>query len=642
MFTDMVGYTALGQRNEALSLTLVEEQRKLIRPILAKHNGREVKTIGDAFLVEFLSAMDAVRCAYDIQRVVREFNLSLAPDKRIHLRIGLHLGEVVESNGDISGDAVNVASRIEPLAEDGGVCITRQVYDHVNNKVDFHLLNLGPKSLKNVVKPVEVLKLLMPWDETATHAPTMLDRKRIAILPFANMSPDAGDSYFADGITEEIISTVSGIGGLRVVSRTSAMGYRNTTKPLKDIGKELEVGSVLEGSFRKVGSKIRVTAQLIDVTNDEHLWAQSYDRELGDVFSVQTDVARQVADALRVKILPGEESRIAKAPTDSPQAHSLYLKGKYYWNRRSREDLLEALRLFTEAIKLDPGYSLAYSGAADCYLVLGNHRYVPFQEAFSRAKEYASKAVELDQSSAEAHASLGQATLSHDREAAAAAREFEKAIELSPSYATAYHWYGISLMRWSHLQGALEKALRAQELDPLSPQIVSFVGFCYVYLGKYDLAERQQFRALELHHDFIPAIANLRYSYLVAGKYTDAEKWTSEYLRVSKDELGTKFFLAAVYALAGREAEARKAMAEAEALPNPTNLDRRYQAIYKVALGDFEGAIRLAELDYDDQADWLGEIAIDPLFEPIRNDSRIQTIMKRVGVSGGLPGAEDI
>jgi adenylate cyclase len=220
MFTDMVGYTALSQRNESLSLSIVEEQRDLVRPILSRHNGREVKTMGDAFLVEFSSALAAVRCAYDIQRATRDRNIALPEESRILLRIGIHLGDVVESQGDISGDAVNLASRIESLAEPGGVCLTRQVYDQVVNKVELPLSSVGMKALKNVDAPVEVFRMTMPW-ETKASSGEERERRRIAVLPLANLSPDRADEYLADGMTEELIMSLSGVRELTVVARTS-------------------------------------------------------------------------------------------------------------------------------------------------------------------------------------------------------------------------------------------------------------------------------------------------------------------------------------------------------------------------------------------------------------------------------------
>src|SRR5438094_1606863 len=366
MFTDMAGYTALGQRNESLALALAEEQRKLLRPICKRHNGKESKSLGDAFLVESSNAIDAVRCAYDAQRTSREFNISQPSDQRIKLRIGLHLGDVVESEGDISGDAVNIASRIQSLAEDGGICVTRQVYDQVQNKFDLPLKSLGTKALKNVSAPLEVYKMVLPWEKEQKGAGAQLETSRVAVLPFPNMSPDPGDSYFADGITEEIISTLSGVSGLNVISRTSVMGYKGTTKRVKEIGGELEAGSVLEGSFRKAGNRIRVTAQLIHVGDDRHVWAHSYDRNLDDVFGVQTDIAKQVSDALRVKILAPEANRIERKPTESTKAYTLYLRGRYHLNRRSIEDIKKGEQYFDHAVREDPEFALGYVGVADC------------------------------------------------------------------------------------------------------------------------------------------------------------------------------------------------------------------------------------------------------------------------------------
>ncbi|HET7404606.1 MAG TPA: adenylate/guanylate cyclase domain-containing protein [Candidatus Bathyarchaeia archaeon] len=490
MYTDMVGYTAIGQRNESLSLSLVDEQRRMVRPILTKHNGREVKTMGDAFLVEFPSSLDAVRSAYDIQRSAREYNISVPEENRIHLRVGIHLGDVVESQGDISGDAVNVASRIEALAEDGGVCITRQVHDQVANKFELRFDRLGSKTLKNVASPVEVYKMTLPWEREQTSIVTgELDLRRVAVLPFANMSPDPNDSYFADGITEEIISTLSGVSGLQVISRTSVMGYKGSTKKVREIGAELEAGSILEGSFRKAGNKVRVTTQLIAVDNDRHVWTQSYDRNLDDVFAVQSDIAKHVSDALRVKILEPEMERIERKPTENAKAYGFYLQGRLHWNKRGEEDIRKAAQFFQQAIKEDDSFALGYVGLADCYELLAfNWQSNPLSN-HAKADSMISKALELCADQAEAYATKALILL-HDLNTRESEEAFLKAIEFKPSYATAHQWYSHLLMaqsRWDEAKRELEKAA---ELDPYS-------GIINLNLAEYYEARRDYEKALE-------------------------------------------------------------------------------------------------------------------------------------------------
>jgi len=350
MFTDMVGYTSLGQTDESLSIALVEEQKKLIRPILSRHNGREVKTMGDSFLVEFTNALDGARCAYDIQRASREFNFSKPRDARIRLRVGLHVGDVEETNGDIYGDTVNVASRIDALAEDGGVCLTHQVHDQVRNKFDLPMKSLGTISLKNVNDPIEVYRILLPWDQEKSSL-EHFDRHRIAVLPFSNMSTDLSDEYFADGLTEEMITELSRVPGLRVIGRTSAMVYKNARKSLHEIGNELKVGSLLEGSVRKSGNKLRITAQLIDAGTEEHLWADKFDKDVGEVFAIQSDIATNVAHTLQVKLSKPFEP---KRREEDLEAYTLYLKGRFLWNRRSEPMIRQALAMFESIVHKNP------------------------------------------------------------------------------------------------------------------------------------------------------------------------------------------------------------------------------------------------------------------------------------------------
>jgi adenylate cyclase len=487
MFTDMVGYTALGQKNESLSLALVEEQRKLIRPILARHNGREVKTIGDAFLVEFLSALDAVRCAYDIQRAVREFNISLPEERRVHLRVGVHLGDVVESGGDISGDTVNVASRIEPLAEDGGVCVTRQVYDHIQNKFELKMASLGVKPLKNVSMPIEVYRMVMPWSVETSAPSVRLDKKRIAVLPFTNMSSIPEEGYFADGMTEELITSLSGMRQLTVIARTSVMGYKGTTKKVREIGRELEVGSVLEGSVRKAGSKVRITAQLIDAATEGHLWAQNYDRQLEDVFAIQSEIAEKVAGELRIRLVDSEKRTLEKKPTENTEAYTCFLRGRELFREETEASLKQALGLFEKAIELDPRFARAHVGVAECHQWLGNYGYEPYDVSLSIVKTSLERAIDLDPNLPEAHASLSEMFFNKDDMPNMEA-EARKALELNPSLPEPYSM----LSELAALKGDPAEILRQNEtayrLDPIRPRLIYSVGTAYLMTGREEEA----------------------------------------------------------------------------------------------------------------------------------------------------------
>ena len=376
MFTDLVGYTALTQRNEALAMQLLEEHRKLVRPLFPKHDGREIKTIGDAFLVEFASALEAARCAFDIQQELHEMNSGRTQNMRVLLRIGIHLGDVIHGQNDVYGDAVNIASRIEALASPGGICVTQQVYDQIKNKFEFPLSTLGEKNLKNVEEPIEVYKVILPWEKKG-ESESSLEKNRIAILPFANWSPDPNDQYFADGITEEIISIVSGISGLSVISRTSAMSYKGTTKKLGEIGRELDVGSILEGSFRKAGNRIRITTQLIDVVGDKHLWAQNYDKTLDDIFAVQSEIAEKVAAELKIRLVDSEKRVIEKKDTENTEAYTCFLRGRELLREETEASLKQAIVLFEKAIELDPNFARAYVGEAECHQLLADRGHEP-------------------------------------------------------------------------------------------------------------------------------------------------------------------------------------------------------------------------------------------------------------------------
>jgi len=629
MFTDMVGYTAIAQRDEPLSLSLVEEQRKLIRPILARHKGREIKTMGDAFLVEFPSALDAAKCALGIQRTSREANLTLPTERQIRLRVGLHLGDVEESGGDIFGDAVNVASRIQPLAEEGGVCMTRQVYDHIHNKFEVPLVSLGLKSLKNVAEPVEVYKMEMPWSRAGHMSSGQLDRRRIAVLPFASMSPDPADEYFADGLTEELISTMSRIGGLKVIARTSVMGYKGGQKKIADVAKELGVGTVLEGSVRIAGERARITVQLIDSYTSEHLWAESYDRELRDIFAVQTDISKTVADALKVQLSDQEKARIGRERTVNPDAYTLYLKGRYYWNERTEESVNKALRYFEEAVKTDPEFALAISGLADCYNILADYFWRPADKALPLARENSLKALRIDDTLAEAHASYGL-TLMKGWEFPASEKELRLAIELRPNYSPARHWYASLLHALGRNTEAYQQEKLALETDPYSRVISMGLGVALYALERYDESVEQLRRVAQQNPGFAAVHMWKSGAHVMLGQYDTAIEEATEAYEIDKS-WAVEAVLGFTYGVAGKADEAKEILSHLQAREKSEQVLPGAFAWVEFGLGRADEGFRLLERCIAVKDDLVLSFRTDPWFKPYRSDARWKSIDESIG-----------
>jgi adenylate cyclase len=625
----MVGYTALGQINETLSLALVNEQRRLIRPILNKHNGREVKTIGDAFLVEFSSALSAVRCAYDVQRVTREFNMSLPEERKLHLRIGVHLGDVVESRGDISGDAVNVASRIEHLAEDGGVCLTRQVYDQVQNKFELPLKSLGPRSLKNVNAPVEVYKMGMPWDEETTPEPTKFERRRIAVLPFVNMSPEPEDEYFADGITEELIDRLAQLSELRVIARTSIMSYKKKEKKISEIAKELAVGSLIEGSVRKAGNRIRITVQLIDGGTEEHLWSSRYDKDFGDVFAIQTDIAQRVTEQAKLHLLDSERRMLGKRPTGNTEAYRLYLKGRYYWNERTRESMNKASRYFDEVVKLDPRFALAYSGLADCNIVSPSYGWQMPREAFPLAKEYALRAIGIDPGLAEPHASLAMVYADYEYKWNDAEEEFKRAVELKASYATAYHWHSIILAFIGRFGESYEEASRARALDPLSPIINVNLGVALLGLGKAKEAIEQFERVKEDEPGYVSVHNYLGWAYYLDSRTNNAIEEMRRSVVLSGNDPQYKAELACMLGFSGKRDEANEIIGNLESLSKITYVSKVRMAFALFGAGRTDEAFSYLEKAYEERSSNILYFRVWPWFREARQNAKWTSLERR-------------
>ena len=501
MFTDIAGYTILTQRNEPLALSLLEKQNEIVLPLIRAHGGTPIKTIGDAQLAEFDSALAAVNCAVEIQRRLREYSMSSSPEQDFKLRIGIHVGDVVHKENDVFGDSVNIASRLEPIAEPGGICISQQVYDQIHNKVEYKIKKLPTQQLKNVSSRIEMYSVSEVESPRSRVSEQDAPKERVAVLPLSNFSPSQQDEYLADGMTEELITAISGVQGLRVIARTSVMKFKNTSVDIAEIGNALRVGTILEGSFRKVGDRIRVTVQLIDAKSEEHIWASNYDGNMEDIFSIQTDIANKVAEALKVKLLT--QSVSVQKPVDI-DAYEDYLKGRAFWNRRTSDGIMQALKLFESAVKKDPGFAKAYSGIADCYMV-GRQFQLFIGEAEARAEEAVRHALKLDDDIAETHASHGL-LLTHNFRFAEAEAEFKKALALNPSYATAHHWYALCLANMGRLEEATKEALLASQADPLAPPSKNILGVMYTYARQFDKAMEVFNDILNLDPTFRPAL----------------------------------------------------------------------------------------------------------------------------------------
>ena len=639
MFTDIVGYTAFSQSSEQKTLVMLEEHNALVRGAIARHGGREVKTIGDSFLVEFDSALDAVGCAVDVQRSMREGGPSAPDGQKVAVRIGVHLGDVVEVGGDLLGDAVNIASRVEGCAAPGGVCVSQQVYDQIHNKVEYGMERVEGAALKNVSFPTPVYSIVMPWDRRGTEEANRgrFDARRVAVLPFANMSPDPNDEYFADGMTEELISALSKIGELSVISRTSVSQFKQRNASTPSIAAELRAGTILEGSVRKSGSRVRVSVQLIDANEDRHVWAENYDRDIDDVFAIQSDIAMNVARESRAKLVWGkaEEMMIGRGRTSNTEAYSAYMIGRYNMNRMTRDGFARAREKLETAIALDPGFALAYAALADCYTYAAGV-YIPDREAFETAKRYAKRATEIDGSSAEAHLSLGLIAMQHEWDWEKAGRELSEAIRLNPGAAEAHMWFGGYLAILLRTDEAMEELLKAEDLDPLSPLVKLNVAFT-LYLGRrYGEAISKCEETVSLAGDMYAGYALMGLSYAAKGMYEDGIRAVQRC--PAQADLLSGGALGYVYGIAGRKEDARRELGALEKL-SPSTIYLQSRTFVHLGLGELERALDLMEEAAEDRQSWLVIMVQGAAFDPMRGMQRFDSLMKRVGLDPSLrPG----
>ena len=630
MFTDMVGYAALTQKDESLTLQALERHRALVRPHFSSHGGREVKTLGDAFLVEFPSALNAVLCAIAVQQTMHD--RKVATGDTISIRIGIHMGDVVEKGNDILGDAVNVASRIEPLAEPGGICITDEVYMQVRNKSDLPFVSLGERSLKNVSVPVGVYKVVMPWQQQPAREEIALPRNRIAILPFANMSPDPNDEYFADGMTEELIDRLAQVKQLKVIARTSVMSYKKKDKKAGEIAKELLVGSLVEGSVRKAGNRVRVGVQLIAGGTEEHLWSSHYDGSLDDMFAVQSEIAEKVAGELKVQLLPTEKNTLEKKPTKNMEAYNDFLRGRELFREGSEAAVRQALKLYERAVELDPSFARAHVGVAECHQDLAMVGHEPAEVMFPSVRSSLRRALDLDPNLAEAHASLGLLHFNED-DVIGAEAEAKRALELNPSLPEPYRM----LSEVAAMKGDPEEMVRmietAYHLDPILPTYIYLLGNAYFYAGKEQ--EVLGFCKKTEHLTPLSTYRNMTEYHLSKLDIQKAREFHAKYEKLNPTAPWATYMGGFIDALSGKREKALHAITKIEERKMGPIAYNHIAFVY-YALGDMGKYFEYLNRALDEHTLFSGEVMYSPLLVKARDDSRYKELVEKLRRMNGL------
>ena len=487
MAADVVGYSRLMGANEVGTLqSLQKHQSELVGPVIAERGGRIVKLTGDGLLAEFASVVSAVEAACAIQRGMPARNSDLPEDRRIEFRIGINLGDVIVEGDDIFGDGVNVAARIEGVARPGGIAVSQSVREHIGNKLDLQFEDRGDQELKNIERPVRVFDVVLDQPAAGGKAAAggQEDKPSIAVLPFNNMSGDPEQEFFSDGIAEDIITDLSKVSGLFVVGRNTSFTYKGMSFQLPKVAAELGVKFLLEGSVRKAGERVRVTAQLIDGQSGGHVWADRYDRDLTDIFAIQDEITKAIVDQLKIRLVPAEEKAISQTPTDNVEAYTYYLKGRRFFHNSTKWFLGLARQMFAKAIELDPMYARAYAGIANCDSRLTGWYAVPIP--FDGILAMAEKALALDPLLADAHAARAYVFDISGRPAEAEAA-FERALELDPNSFEAHYFYGRFWIKQDNPERAAEELIRALEVNPEDAQAA-----LHVYMVLHSLGRREE------------------------------------------------------------------------------------------------------------------------------------------------------
>lgn len=534
LFADMAGYTALMQENEQLARSKRKRLKAVLDTTIERFNGKILQHYGDGSLSIFHSAIQAVGFSIDIQQ-----QLQIEP--KVDLRIGIHIGDVTVDDEGIYGDGVNLASRIESLAVPGSVFISEKVYDEVKNQEGISTRELGYFDFKNVKVPVRVYAIINDGLVVPTrhdlHGKTSQPKNRLAVLPFVNMSPDPENEYFSDGITEELLNALTRIEGLQVTSRTSVFAFKGKHDDIRDIAIKLNVDKILEGSVRKSGNRVRITAQLINAADGYHIWSENYDRNLTDIFEVQDEISSIIANRLRENLIAAYSEPLVKAPTTNIEAYTHYLKGLHFWNKVTPADTRKAISCFEQAIAIEPSYAQAYAMIAGAYGNLGSMGQMLPHKAFEIVHRYADKALMIDNTISEGHVAKASAYLFYDWKWQLAYEALHQAIRLNPAVTQAYQLMAFYYIITGQKQQAIDVMEKAVQIDPLSPIMNHHLGNIYIFSERYDDAIYQADKLLEIDPQMRSSIELKGWATGMKGNWEGALKLFEEVHRLTNHPL---------------------------------------------------------------------------------------------------------
>jgi len=691
MFTDMVGYSALVQRDDKVALELLEEHRRLLREIFPRFHGTEIKTIGDAFLVEFGSALEAAQCAIEIQRTLAKRNHDVTSDRRIELKIGIHIGDVVHRDGDVYGDGVNIASRIEQLAGAGGICVSMDVERQIRNALEARFEKFGTADLKNIKLPMDLFRIVLPWEKgaepsaaraskkspvlvpvavlvilallagwwfmqrsnknqqpAATHAVPAApanapDQKSVAVLPFVNLSDDKGSEYFSDGVSEELLTVLQKIPGMHVAARTSAFSFKGKNATAQEIGQKLGVAYLVDGSVRKSGDAVRIAARLARADSGQELWSENFTRNLKDVFAVQSELAETIVAQVRGQLTGGaagsadkekiqaEVQAAEKGGTKNVQAHELYLQGRFYENRHSDKSAREALAAYQHAVELDPRFSRAWAGVARTHTWIAGFATEGGQKAFdahlASARDAIARALAIEPDLPDALYARAWIETNFDFNWSAATQTVSKAMALAPADPNVLIAAANLETALGNADRAIEIYRKAVELDPVNAQSRSFLAFGLANTKRFAEARAEYARVIELNSSAPWAHAGLGLAYLLQNKFEEA---------ATEAQADAGEWARLLIVSCARWAEKR--VPESDAALNELIKNESELAAFQIAQayafrGDKDKAFEWLERARRQRDPGLGDLLKDPLLENLHSDPRWNAFLRTMGLA---------